>query len=82
MFRCIATAAGIPSNLQFRDLRRTATVQLAEAGCNEAEIASIGGWSPETVSAMMKIYRPLNLTMAQNALVKLEKYRASGKLEG
>ncbi len=76
LFRKIATAAGIPSDLQFRDLRRTATVQLAEAGCTESEIASFGGWSAQSVAGMMKIYRPLNVTMAHHGVVKLEAWRS------
>jgi integrase len=81
-FRKICDAAGIPKNLQFRDLRRTATVQLAEAGCEIPEIAAFGGWSIASVHQMLKIYCPLNLTMAQSGLIKLEQYRAAGKLEG
>jgi integrase len=80
-FRGIARAAGIPDRLQFRDLRRTATVQLAEAGCTEQEIAAFGGWSIRSVHQMLAVYCPLNLTMANHGLVKLENYRA-GKLEG
>jgi integrase len=75
-FNCIRDAAGIPDDLQFRDLRRTATTQLAEAGCSPHEIASIGGWTVDTVAKMMRVYAPVNLTMAQNAIVKLEQYRA------
>jgi hypothetical protein len=41
-----------------------------------------GGWSISSVHNMLKVYRPLNLTMAQSGLVKLENYRAAGKLEG
>jgi integrase len=76
VFRGIARAAGVPDTLQYRDLRRTATVQLAEAGCSDAQIASFGGWSATSVAAMMKIYRPVNVTMADHALIKLEQYRA------
>jgi hypothetical protein len=78
-FRMIARAAGVPDHMQFRDLRRTATVQLARSGCTEAEIASYGGWSPTSVASMMKIYRPVDVSMADHALIKFEAYRSKQK---
>jgi integrase len=78
-FRIIARYAGVPDSLQFRDLRRTATVQLAQAGCEVPEIAAFGGWSISSVHHMLKVYCPLNLTMARNGLIKLERYRAQGR---
>jgi integrase len=80
-FRRIARAAGIPDSLQFRDLRRTATTQLAEAQCTLHEIAAIGGWTVDTVAKMMEVYGKVNVTMAENAIVKLEQYRAKRPLE-
>jgi integrase len=80
-FRAIAKAARIPETLQFRDLRRTATVHLSESGCSNQEIASFGGWMPATVGAMLAVYGPATLTMAENARTKLEAYRRS-VLEG
>ena len=82
IFREVCRAAGIPETLQFRDLRRTATTQLAEAGCSLHEIASIGGWSVDTVAKMMAVYGKVNITMAENAIVKLEQYRSKQSLEG
>lgn len=41
------------ADLTFHDLRGSAITRLAEAGCTEAEIASITGHSPATVSAML-----------------------------
>jgi integrase len=76
-FRRACTDAGIPSTLQFRDLRRTATVHLAEAGCTLHEIAAIGGWSVATVAKMMAVYGKTNVAMAENAIAKLEQYRRS-----
>jgi integrase len=81
-FRLIRTAAGLPDNLWFEDLRRTATVQLAEAGLSEAEIAAFGGWSPTSVANMMKIYRPTTITMAQHGMAKLVEYRSRMKSKG
>jgi integrase len=74
-FRKICRAAGIPDDLQFRDLRRTGTTVLAEAGCSHPEIASIGGWKQHTVAKMMEVYGKANVTMADNAILKLEAYR-------
>jgi integrase len=82
-FRAVCQAAGIPATLQFRDLRRTATTHLAEAGCSLHEIAAIGGWSVQTVASMMAVYGKVNLSMAESAVAKLEAYRASKRpLEG
>jgi len=75
-FRWIAREAGIPDDMQFRDLRRTAATQLSEAGCTPSEIAAIGGWTEANVLKMLRVYAPVTLTMAQNAIVKLEQYRA------
>jgi hypothetical protein len=81
LFRRIRRAAGVPDHLWFEDLRRTATVQLAEAGLTESEIAAFGGWSPTSVAAMMKIYRPTNIKMAEHGMAKLIEYRAKLKSE-
>jgi integrase len=81
-FRELANAAGIPDELQFRDLRRTATTHLAEAGCSLHEIAAIGGWAVDTVARMMTVYGKVNVTMADNAILKLEQYRSKRLLEG
>jgi hypothetical protein len=80
-FRQIRRTAGLPNHLWFEDLRRTATVQLAEAGCSEAEIAAFGGWSPTSVAKMMRIYRPTNIRMAEHGMAKLIGYRAKRQLE-
>jgi hypothetical protein len=83
VFKQLRRAAGISDDMQFRDLRRTATTHLAEAGCTTHEIAAIGGWSVETVAKMMAVYGKVNITMANNAIIKLEQYRAARRpLEG
>jgi integrase len=71
----IKAAAGIPRDLEYRDLRRTATTHLAAAGCSTHQIASIGGWSIDTVARMMSVYGKVNVTMAESAILKLEQYR-------
>lgn len=70
-FRKLCKHAGIGDDLQFRDFRRTTVVRLGEAGCSNAEIASITGHSNESVAKILKVYLPTNRTMAMNAAQKL-----------
>jgi integrase len=42
--RVIARAAGIPDELQIRDLRRTAATEGASAGATPWEMMAVGGW--------------------------------------
>jgi integrase len=57
----------------FHDLRRTAVVRLAIAGCTEPEIVSITGHSSKEVSAILyKHYLHLDPQIAINAMRKLE----------
>jgi integrase len=74
-FRAIAKAAGIPDDLQYRDLRRTAVVRLAEAGCSVPEAAAISGHTIEATTKIMEVYMPRTSTMAGHAITKLEDYR-------
>jgi integrase len=82
LFREIADAAGLPSDLQYRDLRRTAVVRLAEAGCSIPEIAAITGHSLRTATQIQETYLPRNTVMAKHAIARLEEHRARTKLEG
>ncbi len=43
-------------DITFHDLRGTAVTRLAEAGCTEAEIASITGHSVKSVGAILDRY--------------------------
>lgn len=43
VFCRIRNAAGLPSELQLRDLRRTGATEMAEAGCTEDELRSVTG---------------------------------------
>jgi integrase len=81
LFRDIATAANLPAELQFRDLRRSAVVFLAEAGCSVPEIAAITGHSLRTANQILETYLPRNSAMAKNAITRLEEHRARTKLE-
>lgn len=74
-FREIADKAGL-SHLLFMDLRRTAVVNLARASCTVPEIAAITGHSERTVYEILATYLPLDATVADNAIAKLEAWRA------
>jgi integrase len=85
LFRDVAGAAGLPSDLQFRDLRRTAVVRLAEAGCSVPEIAAITGHTLNRTVQILETYCPRTSTMARHAIARLEDYRRTQqerKLEG
>jgi integrase len=70
--------AGI-SGLTFHDLRGTAVVMLARAGCNEVEIYSITGHKPSDVRAILTAhYLPRDAEVAGNAIAKLNRYKARG----
>jgi integrase len=77
------TRAGI-RGLTFHDLRGTAVVTLARAGCNEVEIYSITGHQPSDVQAILTMhYLPRDAEVASNAITKLNQYKAQkedGKL--
>ena len=74
LFSRVRDAAGL-EGLQFLDLRRTAVVRLAEAGCTNAEIAAITGHSIDRTETILEVYLPRNTQMARNAIAKLEAYR-------
>ena len=48
-FRRVRDAAGLPSHLQLRDLRRTGATEMAEAGCTEDELRSVTGHKSRNV---------------------------------
>jgi len=68
--------AGI-RGLTFHDLRGTAVVKLARAGCTEAEIYAITGHKPNDVRAILTAhYLPRDGEVAGNAIAKLNAYKA------
>jgi len=68
--------AGI-RGLTFHDLRGTAVVTLARAGCSEVEIYSITGHKPGDVRAILTAhYLPRDAEVAGNAIAKLNQYKA------
>ena len=60
------------SNIKFIDLRRTAAVRLAEAGCTAFELSAITGHSITQSQAILEVYVPRNATMARAAASKLQ----------
>ena len=79
-FRRIRDLAGITS-LQFRDLRRSAVVRLAEAGCTVPEIAAITGHQLGRTARILETYLPRTAPMARAAIRKLELHGTRTKLE-
>ena len=71
-WRDASKQAGI-TDLHFHDLRGTAVTMLAEAGCSNAEIASITGHSMQHVETILTKYVSLTRALAQSAMAKLEK---------
>lgn len=71
-FREYCDKAGIDKSIQFRDLRRSCVVRLAEHGCTNAEIAAISGHSINETAKILEVYLPRSVTMANNAIAKLE----------
>jgi hypothetical protein len=85
LFRELTRAAGIADDVQYRDLRRTSVVRLAEAGCTVPKIAAISGHSIARTTKILEVYCPRNSTMARHAIMRLEDYRRTRperKLEG
>jgi integrase len=71
-----ATARAGIRGLTFHDLRGTAVVMLARAGCNEVEIYSITGHKPSDVQAILTAhYLPRDMEVAANAIEKLNAYK-------
>lgn len=71
--REVFEAAGIGADIQFRDLRRTAVVRLAEAGCEIPEICAITGHSLKEATQILEVYLPRSRRMAENAIEKVQK---------
>lgn len=68
--RLIQRRAGVPDALQLRDLRRTVTIEEAEAGATAAEMTAGRGWSHRTGVKMQDTYAPASLEMARAAKAK------------
>jgi integrase len=68
-FADIRRAANLPSDLQFRDLRRTLATALGAAGCTDDQIRSVTGHKTRGVVA---VYVRPDHTFAEGAIAKLE----------
>ena len=79
-FRQIANKAGFTTK-QFLDLRRSAAVRLAEAGCTTEEIVAITGHSIEHGAKILEVYIPRSSAMAKAAVDKrTEKNKSTQKV--
>ena len=74
--RRIARAAGLPDDLQIRDLRRTAATEGASAGATPAELMAVGGW---VNPASIKPYLVQTVEQAANFQAKRDAYRQAEK---
>ncbi len=78
VFRKIARAAGV-EGVRFSDLRRTAIVRLAEAGCTTAEIAAISGHQIDWCQRILETYLPRTAELAANAMAKRLRASTAGR---
>jgi integrase len=74
VWRRACREAGI-TGLTFNDLRGSAVVRLAEAGCTVPEIASITGHSIRSAHGIIDRYLPRTRELALAAVAKLEKHK-------
>ena len=77
-FRPIADSAGLIGKW-FLDLRRTAVVHMARAGCSIAEITAISGHTVRECTDILERYMPRDSVMALNAIAKVDQHRKSAK---
>ena len=85
-FARIRDLAALPRSLRFMDLRRTAVVRLAEAGCSVPEIAAVTGHTIDRTTRILEVYLPRTAPMARSAVTRLDEARRrtqpDSKLEG
>jgi integrase len=74
--RQIARAAGIPDDLQIRDLRRTAATEGASAGATPAEMMAVGGWANQS---SIRPYLVQTREQASAFQAKRDRYRNRSK---
>ncbi len=79
-FRDICRAAGMSEGLQFRDIRRTASKERAEAGASEAELAAATGHNIEHGSRILDVYNPRSYALAKSAQDKRLRNKDSTKV--
>lgn len=71
-WRAVTLAAGL-DGLQFRDVRRTGMVRMAEAKANAVEISAVSGHSIDQATRILETYIPRNERMAAAAVGRLER---------
>lgn len=77
-FENVKRKVGLPKELQFRDFRRTAITELAEAGCTTREIEAMTGW--RVSEAVIHRYARVRYKTALNAQAKRDALRANNKM--
>jgi integrase len=70
--RRIAKAAGLPDDLQIRDLRRTGATEAASAGATPLELMAVGGWANQV---SIRPYLVQTVEQAANVQKKRDAYR-------
>jgi hypothetical protein len=70
--RRIAKAAGLPDDLQIRDLRRTGATEAASAGATPLELMAVAGWANQ---ASIRPYLVQTVEQAANVQAKRDAYR-------
>jgi integrase len=70
--RRIARFAGLPDDLQIRDLRRTGATEAASAGATPLELMAIGGWANQ---ASIRPYLVQTVEQAASVQAKRDTYR-------
>jgi hypothetical protein len=70
--RRIARLAGLPDDLQIRDLRRTGATEAASAGATPPELMAVGGWANQ---ASIRPYLVQTVEQAASVQAKRDAYR-------
>lgn len=73
--RTVLRKAGIPDEIQLRDLRRTASKERADSGATEYELASSTGHSIEQGAQILDTYNPRSYEAAKRAQSKRRRQR-------
>jgi integrase len=79
LFAELREGAGLPADLQFRDLRRTLATALGAAGCTDDQIRAITGHKTRNVVA---VYVRPDDTFAKSAMTRLTEASAERNLNG
>ena len=82
LFRAICRAACIPDALQFRDLRRTASSERADAGATAPELASSSGHTIARSAKILDTYNPASYERAKNAQRKRRAHLSNENTKG